>query len=99
MSRGQGQVVPSQEIQVVQSLEGGILQELLVAEGDMVKKDQPLLRISDVMFASEERGTEQSQPARQEGAAGGRGQRDRIHYPRDVSEGQSSHRRQRNGSL
>lgn len=58
MSRGQGQVVPSQDIQVVQSLEGGILQELLAAEGDMVKKDQVLLRISDVAFASEERGSE-----------------------------------------
>ena len=30
ITRGQGQVVPSQEIQVVQSLEGGILQDLLV---------------------------------------------------------------------
>lgn len=57
-TRGQGQVVPSQEIQVVQSLEGGILSELLVREGDQVKKDQILLRISDVQFSSEERGTE-----------------------------------------
>lgn len=56
--RGSGQVVPSQEIQIVQSLEGGILQELLVAEGDLVKKGQILLRISDVFFASEERGAE-----------------------------------------
>lgn len=56
--RGSGQVVPSQEIQIVQSLEGGILQELLVAEGDLVKKGQVLLRISDVFFASEERGAE-----------------------------------------
>ena len=38
MTRGQGQVVPSQEIQVVQSLEGGILADLLVKEGDQVKK-------------------------------------------------------------
>lgn len=58
LTRGQGQVVPSQEIQTVQSLEGGILAELLVAEGDMVKKGQVLLRMSDVQFASEERGTE-----------------------------------------
>lgn len=56
--RGSGQVAPSQEIQIVQSLEGGILQELLVAEGDLVKKGQILLRISDVFFASEERGAE-----------------------------------------
>jgi len=58
ITRGQGQVVPSQEIQVVQSLEGGILQELLVKEGALVKKGQILLRISDVQFSSEEKGTE-----------------------------------------
>lgn len=56
--RGQGQVVPSSEVQVVQSLEGGILQELLVVEGDRVKKGQILLRISDVMFSSEKGGAE-----------------------------------------
>ncbi|MCL4679131.1 MAG: HlyD family type I secretion periplasmic adaptor subunit [Alphaproteobacteria bacterium] len=58
IARGQGQVVPTRDIQVVQSLEGGILQELLVAEGDRVEKGQILLRISDVQFSSEERGTE-----------------------------------------
>jgi adhesin transport system membrane fusion protein len=58
ISHGSGQVVPSQEIQVVQSLEGGILQALLVKEGELVKKGQILMRISDVQFSSEERGTE-----------------------------------------
>lgn len=58
LTRGAGQVVPSQEIQVVQSLEGGILAELLVSEGDRVEKGQILVRISDVAFSSEERGTE-----------------------------------------
>ena len=57
MTHGEGQVVPSSEIQVVQSLEGGVLKELMVSEGEIVKKDQPLLKISDVAFASEERGT------------------------------------------
>lgn len=56
--RGGGQVVPTSEIQVVQSLEGGILSELLVSEGAVVEKDQVLLRISDVASASEERGVE-----------------------------------------
>lgn len=56
--RGQGQVVPTSEVQVVQSLEGGILQELLVSEGQHVKKGQVLLRISDVMFSSEQGGAE-----------------------------------------
>ncbi len=58
LARGQGQVVPTREIQVVQSLEGGILQDLLVGEGDIVEKGQVLLRISDIQFSSEERGTE-----------------------------------------
>lgn len=58
ITRGQGQVVPSQEIQVVQSLEGGILQDLLVKKGDIVKKGQILMRLSDVQFSSEERGTQ-----------------------------------------
>lgn len=58
MTRGSGQVVPSREIQVVQSLEGGILSEILVAEGELVKEGQILLRMSDVAFSSEERGVE-----------------------------------------
>ncbi|MBU0799471.1 MAG: HlyD family type I secretion periplasmic adaptor subunit [Alphaproteobacteria bacterium] len=58
ITRGEGQVVPTREIQVVQSLEGGILGELLVSEGDRVQAGQILMRVSDVMFASEERGTE-----------------------------------------
>lgn len=56
--RGQGQVVPSSEVQVIQSLEGGILQELLVAEGQRVMQGQVLLRISDVLFSSEKGGAE-----------------------------------------
>ena len=58
ITRGSGQVVPTQEIQVVQSLEGGILEDLLVREGQKVEKDQILLKVSDVAFASEERGVE-----------------------------------------
>jgi adhesin transport system membrane fusion protein len=58
MTRGQGQVVPSLETQVVQSLEGGILAELNVNEGDAVTKGQILARIENVAFASEERGIE-----------------------------------------
>lgn len=58
LTRGAGQVVPTSEIQIVQSLEGGILGELLVNEGDKVEKGQILLRISDVAFSSEERGAE-----------------------------------------
>lgn len=58
LTRGQGQVVPSQEIQVVQSLEGGIVKEILIKKGDLVRQGQVLLRISDVLFSSEQRGAE-----------------------------------------
>ncbi|MCI5059590.1 MAG: HlyD family type I secretion periplasmic adaptor subunit [Alphaproteobacteria bacterium] len=58
ITRGSGQVVPTQEIQVVQSLEGGILEEILVREGEKVEKGQVIVKISDIMFASEGRGTE-----------------------------------------
>ena len=56
LTRGMGQVVASSETQMVQSLEGGILAELLVHEGDTVKKGQTLAKISNVAFASEEAG-------------------------------------------
>lgn len=45
VTRGQGRVVPSRKTQVVQNLEGGILEELLVREGEVVDAGQPLLRI------------------------------------------------------
>jgi adhesin transport system membrane fusion protein len=45
-------VIPSSKVQVVQNLEGGILEALLVAEGDIVKVDQVLALISDTNFNS-----------------------------------------------
>ena len=35
-----GTVIPTQQVQVVQNLEGGILAEILVAEGDLVEAGQ-----------------------------------------------------------
>ncbi|MBF0108017.1 MAG: HlyD family type I secretion periplasmic adaptor subunit [Magnetococcales bacterium] len=49
VTHADGQVVPSQKTQKVQNLEGGILAELLVEEGDPVKKDQVLLRIDSTI--------------------------------------------------
>jgi len=50
--RGQGKVVPSRQVQVVQSLDGGIVQELLVRPGQRVEKDQVLLRIDPTRYSS-----------------------------------------------
>ncbi|MEZ5651354.1 MAG: HlyD family type I secretion periplasmic adaptor subunit [Burkholderiaceae bacterium] len=47
VTRGQGRVIPSSREQVIQSLDPGILTELLVREGDAVDKGQLLLRIDD----------------------------------------------------
>ena len=58
VTRGTGQVIPSSEVQVVQSLEGGLLSALMVNEGDLVNAGQVLARIDDVAFTAEQRGSE-----------------------------------------
>jgi len=58
VTRGEGKVIPSSKIQVIQNLEGGILAEVLVTEGQIVEKDQVLLRIDDTRFSSSVRETE-----------------------------------------
>ncbi len=57
VTRGDGKVIPSGKIQIIQNLEGGILTEILVAEGDVVSKGQPLLRLDDTRFSSSYRET------------------------------------------
>jgi len=52
VTRGDGKVVPSSRIQVIQNLEGGILSEVLVAEGQIVEKGEVLLKIDDTRFSS-----------------------------------------------
>jgi adhesin transport system membrane fusion protein len=52
VTRGIGKVIPSKSIQLIQSLEGGILQEIDVEEGQVVEKGQKVLQISDAIFAS-----------------------------------------------
>ena len=50
--RGQGKVVPSRQVQVVQSLDGGIVKEILVHPGEQVEKGQVLLRIDPTRYSS-----------------------------------------------
>lgn len=49
---GLGKVIPSGQVRLVQSLEGGILSKLEVAEGDVVEPEQILLHIDDTQFQS-----------------------------------------------
>lgn len=51
VTHGQGKVIPSQKIQVIQNLEGGIVREISVREGQMVKKDQVLMVLDDIRFS------------------------------------------------
>ncbi len=53
--RGSGQVVPSQRIQEVQNLEGGILREILVKEGAQVEEGELLARIENESAGSQYR--------------------------------------------
>jgi adhesin transport system membrane fusion protein len=52
VTRGNGKVIPSQQIQVVQNLEGGILSKLHIHVGDIVEKDQLLLEIDKTRFSA-----------------------------------------------
>ena len=52
ITRGDGKVIPSRQLQVVQSLDGGIVREILAKEGDTVKEGQVLLKIDTTRFMS-----------------------------------------------
>ena len=49
---GEGKVIPSSQIQVVQNLEGGIVSDIKVKVGDIVRKNQVLMLIDDTRYAS-----------------------------------------------
>jgi len=52
VTKGSGKVIPSRQIQVVQNLEGGIVSEIMIREGEIVDPGQVLLRIDDTRFSS-----------------------------------------------
>lgn len=52
LTRGQGRVIPSKKVQTIQNLEGGIISDILVDEGEAVEKGQVLIKIDDTKFAS-----------------------------------------------
>lgn len=53
VTTGDGRVIPSSQIQVVQPLEGGLIAAIEVAEGDVVDAGQILVRIDDTGFSSQ----------------------------------------------
>ncbi|MFA5632731.1 HlyD family type I secretion periplasmic adaptor subunit [Castellaniella sp.] len=50
--RGTGKVVPSRQLQVIQSLDGGIVESILVRPGERVDEGQVLLRIDPTRYSS-----------------------------------------------
>ena len=52
VARGAGEVITDSRVQVIQSVDGGVLQELLVREGDRVESGQILARLDQTRFAS-----------------------------------------------
>jgi adhesin transport system membrane fusion protein len=52
VTRGDGKIIPFSQVQILQSMDGGVISELLVHEGDEVQKDQVLIRIDQTRFMS-----------------------------------------------
>lgn len=52
VTRGEGKVIPSKQLQVLQSIDGGLVSEILVHEGDVVQPEQLLVKIDETRFQS-----------------------------------------------
>ncbi|WP_407298887.1 HlyD family type I secretion periplasmic adaptor subunit [Morganella morganii] len=52
VTRGDGKAIPSTRLQKIQNLEGGIITEVFIHEGQIVNAGQPLIRLDDTRFAS-----------------------------------------------
>ncbi|WP_113627988.1 HlyD family type I secretion periplasmic adaptor subunit [Pectobacterium peruviense] len=52
VTRGDGKAIPSSRLQKIQNLEGGIITEMFIREGQVVNAGDPLLRLDDTRFAS-----------------------------------------------
>ena len=55
ITRGEGKVIPSRQLQVLQSLDGGIVSEIAVSEGQVVEVNQLLLQVDSTRFESSAR--------------------------------------------
>ncbi len=63
VTRGEGKVIPSSQVQAVQNMEGGIVEKILVKEGDLVEQGQVLMLMDDTRFAANHQGQLASQYA------------------------------------
>jgi HlyD family secretion protein/adhesin transport system membrane fusion protein len=51
--RGEGKVIPSGQTKILQHMEGGIVAQILVNEGDLVSINQPIYRLEQASFTAE----------------------------------------------
>lgn len=52
VTRGSGKVIPTRQVQIVQAVDGGVVAEILVREGQTVEAGQSLFRIDETRFVS-----------------------------------------------
>ena len=52
VTRGQGKVIPSRQVQILGSQDGGVITEILVREGDLVQQGQLLLKLDQTRSQS-----------------------------------------------
>lgn len=52
VTRGEGKVIPSRQLQVVQSVDGGVVEKVFVKEGQRVEQGQLLVRIDPTRFVA-----------------------------------------------
>ena len=89
VARGDGRVITQSQVQVITNLEGGIIAEILVREGDRVNKGDPLIRIDPTRFESAYKESAQTalglkaRIARLDAEAN----RTAFHMPQDVAKG------------
>ena len=53
VTRGQGRVMASSRIQIIQNLEGGIIKDIVVKPGDRVSSGDPLVYLETTLYQSE----------------------------------------------
>jgi adhesin transport system membrane fusion protein len=100
--RTQGRIIPSGKPQIVQHLEGGIVSQVYVREGDVVAKGQNLIAVSDLL-ANSTRGEKRAKldgliarQARLQAEADGAA---RIVVPRDLAANSGDMRNESDGFL
>ena len=84
LSVARGQLIPVSQVRPVQHLEGGVVEQILVEEGQLVEQDQPLLRLQTVIadFGTGRVEIPRPKPAAAEGAGHGTARGPRLRSQR-----------------